>query len=148
MIKKQYANQSRLLRHVRVRKTVVGTPERPRLSVFRSANDIYVQVIDDSHSRTIVAASSRDKDLASAPADALDAFEAQAASGEATPGEEGVGNGASEQHGKALPKALKGLTANRRVRQAFQVGQLIARRAKAAGVNQVVFDRGGYIYHG
>ncbi len=146
MIKKQYANQTRMIRHVRVRKTLTGTPTRPRLAVFRSSNEIYAQVIDDVQRRTIVAASSRDKDLANFSADALDALAAQE-----TPqpqGEAGTENGAGEERGHALPKAIKGLTANRRVRQAYQVGQLLAQRAKAAGVERVVFDRGGYVYHG
>jgi large subunit ribosomal protein L18 len=63
MIKKQHANQARLRRHQRVRKKVTGTPARPRLSVFRSGNQIYAQVIDDMSSRTVTAASSRDTEL-------------------------------------------------------------------------------------
>jgi len=64
MIKKQYANQSRLRRHLRVRKRLAGTNERPRLCVFRSANQIYAQIVDDTKGRTLVAASSRDAELA------------------------------------------------------------------------------------
>ena len=125
MIKKQYANQARLRRHQRVRKKVAGSTLRPRLSVFRSGNQIYAQVIDDASSRTLVAASSRDMDLAaimkSAPAAKED---------------------------ESLPDSLKGIVANRRVQQARAVGQLIGKRAKALGIERVVFDRGGYIYHG
>ncbi len=66
MIKKQYANQARLRRHQRVRKKVAGSTARPRLSVFRSGNQIYAQVIDDVQHRTLVAASSRDSELAEA----------------------------------------------------------------------------------
>ncbi len=143
MIKKQYANQSRVRRHQRVRKKVAGTPSRPRLSVFRSANDIYAQVIDDAQRRTIVFASSREADAKSVSLAALDALASAATPAEGTEG----GAGAAATEG-SMPAAIKGLANNRRVRQAFQVGQLIAQRAKAAGIERVVFDRGGYIYHG
>lgn len=123
MIKKHYANQARVRRHVRVRKKVSGTSLRPRLAVFRSANQIYAQVIDDAQRRTLVTASSRDTDLADVVKSSLPLPE-------------------------ELPEAIKGIEHNRRVEQARLVGQLIARRAKAAGIEQVVFDRGGYIYHG
>jgi large subunit ribosomal protein L18 len=86
----------------RIRAKVAGTPERPRLSVFRSSKYIYAQVIDDAAGRTLAAASSRESDLA---------------------------GGARIERSKA-------------------VGQRLAERAKAAGVETVVFDRGGYRYHG
>ena len=126
MIKKQYANQARLRRHLRVRKKVAGDSARPRLCVFRSANQIYAQIVDDSQGRTLVAASSRDADMATIKA-------APKAGGE---GDE------------ATPGAYRGIEANRRIQQAFKVGNLIAQRAQAAGITRVVFDRGGYIYHG
>src|SRR5579859_5581863 len=119
MIKKSYANQARLRRHQRVRKKVSGTPGRPRLSVFRSANQIYAQVIDDTRMTTLVAASSRDAEFAGL---------FTAVSGAAAP--------------EDLPETLKGIAANRRIRQARAVGRLIAQRAKAAGIERVVFDRG------
>jgi large subunit ribosomal protein L18 len=125
MIKKQYANQTRLRRHRRVRKKVSGTTGRPRLSVFRSGTQIYAQVIDDSLGRTLLAASSRDADLAGLPKTA----------GEIETGDE-------------TPGAIKGLANNRLVKQAYLVGQLVAQRAKSQGIERVVFDRGGYIYHG
>jgi large subunit ribosomal protein L18 len=93
-------------RHLRVRKRLTGTPERPRLSIFRSNVHIYAQLIDDAASRTLAAASSVDKELAS---------------------------------------SLDGKT---KTEQAKAVGELIARRAKAAGIERVVFDRGGFKYHG
>ncbi|MDE2127551.1 MAG: 50S ribosomal protein L18 [Armatimonadetes bacterium] len=96
----------RLRRHRRVRSRVTGTANRPRLSVSRSLKHIYVQLIDDAQGHTLVAASSRDTEVAS-----------QKVSG---------GN-------------LSGAVA---------VGKLIADRAKQAGVGAVVFDRGGYKYHG
>ena len=125
MIKKQYSNQARLRRHQRVRKKVSGTSQRPRLAVFRSATQIYAQVIDDTRNHTLVAASSRDPQFAA---------EAK--------------NVAPLEQNDETAQAIKGLTGNRRVVQAWQVGQVIAQRAKALGITTVVFDRGGYIYHG
>ena len=92
-------------RHRRVRQTVVGTPERPRLNVFRSLTQIYVQIVDDSKGRTLAAAST---------------LEVKA----------GSGAGAKKTD------------------LARRVGQTIAERAKAIGIHEVVFDRGGYRYHG
>jgi large subunit ribosomal protein L18 len=89
--------------HVRIRERVKGTAERPRLAVFRSLKNIYAQVIDDRVGRTIVSASSDEKNASS--------------------------NGGN----------LAG---------AKEIGKLIAERAKAQGVAKVVFDRGGYLYHG
>lgn len=103
------AKQKRLARqrrHARVRKRVSGTPERPRLCVFRSAKHIYAQVIDDTEARTLVAASTLDAQVRAAAAD-------------------------------------KDKTA-----QAALVGEALAQRALEAGIEQVVFDRGGYKYHG
>jgi large subunit ribosomal protein L18 len=92
--------------HERVRTKVVGTTERPRLSVYRSLDHIYAQVIDDHSGRTLVSASSVDT---------------------------------------GTKKNLKG---GGNVAAAKVIGKTIAERAKAAGVNKVVFDRGGYKYHG
>jgi large subunit ribosomal protein L18 len=96
----------RLRRHRRVRKRVTGTPERPRLAVFRSNRHIGAQVIDDVSGRTLAAASTVEKDLRG----------------------EGTGTGNKQA--------------------AAAVGRLVAERAKAAGVTRVVFDRGGFLYHG
>lgn len=96
----------RIRRHLRVRKRVAGTNERPRLSIFRSNIHIYAQVIDDAQGRTLVAASTKDSTLAS---------------------------------------SLAGKT---KIERAKAVGQLIAERAKDAGIDKVVFDRGGFKYHG
>jgi len=125
MYKKQYSNQSRVRRHIRLRKKLAGTTERPRLSVFRSGDQIYAQVIDDTAQRTLLAASSRDAEFAKMSSDKIAALD-----------------------GDETPESLKGLDKNRRVRQAWLVGELVARRAKQAGITQVVYDRGGYIYHG
>ena len=92
--------------HDRIRKKLRGTPERPRLAVFRSQGHIYAQVIDDDAGRTLCAASSLDKDL--------------------------------------RVKAKRGGN----VASAKDVGALIASRAKEKGVAAVVFDRGGFQYHG
>jgi len=103
MSTKDTTSAARLRRHVRVRKTLAGTPERPRLAVYRSTNHIYAQVIDDSRGHTLAAASDRDKGV--------------------------DGKGTKTDSAKA-------------------VGKLIAQRAKEQGVEQVVFDRGGFRYHG
>ena len=103
----QKAKQIRQLRRRRhVRRKIVGTPERPRLTVFRSSKHIYAQLIDDDAGKTLCAASSLDKDL------------------------------------RARVKRGSNVTA------AKEVGQLIASRAKEKGVGAVVFDRGGFQYHG
>ena len=103
MIKRPDTNAQRLKRHRRVRGKISGTPERPRLNVFRSGTNIYAQIIDDVNGKTLASASS-------------------------------------------LDKTLKGVGAN--CEAAKKVGQLVAERAKAAGITTVVFDRGGYVYHG
>jgi len=103
---KRTPRELRLRRHGRVRKKVNGSSERPRLSVFRSNTHIYAQVIDDTQSRTLAAASSVDK---------------------------------------ALAPTLVGKT---KLEDAQAVGKLVAERALSAGVTQVVFDRGGFMYHG
>ena len=95
----------RLVRHVRVRRKVKGSPGRPRLCVFRSLRHIYAQVIDDSSGCTLVAATSIE---------------------------------AAAEGAKAGPKLA--------ISQA--VGKMVAERALAKGISQVVFDRGGYKYHG
>ena len=111
MIKRHDRKESRLRRHKRVRVHVAGTSERPRLAVFRSLNHVYAQVIDDSTSRTLAAAST--VALKSA----------------------GRGQGAPQAKGNGVARAA-------------EVGKEIAARAKAAGVSSVVFDRGGFLYHG
>ncbi|GAA0374566.1 50S ribosomal protein L18 [Paenibacillus motobuensis] len=106
MITKGDKNKARLKRHLRVRKKVTGTAERPRLNVFRSSKHIYAQLIDDVAGVTIVSASTVDKEL----------------SGE-------IKNGGN-------------------VESARKVGEMIAKRAQEQGKKVVVFDRGGYLYHG
>ena len=103
MIKRPDTNAQRLKRHKRVRGKISGTPERPRLNVFRSETNIYAQIIDDVAGKTLVAASS-------------------------------------------LEKSFEGSGAN--IEGAKKVGQMVAEKAKAAGITTVVFDRGGYVYHG
>ena len=101
-------NVTRLRIHKRVRRKLAGTPERPRLAVFRSLKHIYAQIIDDRKGHTLVAASSSDKSIADQTA---------GAKGGAVQGAKGV-------------------------------GKLVAERAKEKGIAKVVFDRGGYLYHG
>ncbi|MCX7911418.1 MAG: 50S ribosomal protein L18 [Dehalococcoidales bacterium] len=98
--------EARKRRHARVRKKISGTSERPRLSVFRSLNHIYAQIIDDSRGHTLVSASTLDAEIA---------------------------------------ENTKGKTKTAR---AEMVGALIAKRALEEGITQVVFDRGGFKYHG
>jgi len=102
--KTRYAARKR--RHLRVRTKVHGVPERPRMNVFRSLNEIYVQIIDDESGKTLVSASTIDHELRS---------------------------------------EMVGLT---KIEQAKLVGTEIAKRAKDAGIETVVFDRGGYKYIG
>ena len=106
MFKKRDRNEVRAIRHARVRKKISGTPEMPRLCVYRSNKYIYAQVIDDTKGITLVQASS-------------------------------------------LDPALKGqLDEVDKSGEAKLVGKLVAERAKQAGVEKVVFDRGGYVYTG
>jgi large subunit ribosomal protein L18 len=99
-------NDRRLKRHERVRKSLTGTPEKPRMCVFRSLKNISVQIIDDVSGNTLVAASSLDKDVKSK-----------------TP------YGGNKEAAKA-------------------VGEAIAKKALAKGIENVAFDRGGFLFHG
>ena len=103
MIKKADSNKARAKRHARVRAKISGTPERPRLNVYRSTKHIYAQLIDDVNGVTLASASSMDKN-----------FEVVGGNTEA----------------------------------ARKVGTKIAERALAKNITEVVFDRGGYLYHG
>jgi len=103
MVKRIDKKAMRLKRHVRVRGKISGTPECPRLNVFRSNANIYAQIIDDVNGVTLVAANTLEKDF-------------------------------------------EGATGN--AEAAKKVGAALAERAKAKGIEEVVFDRGGYIYHG
>jgi large subunit ribosomal protein L18 len=103
MIRKIEKKEIRKRIHLRIRRKLRGTTERPRLAVFRSVSHIYAQVIDDVEGKTLVSASSLDK-------------------------------GAKTNGGN--------------VAAAKTIGKLVAERAKEKGVKQVVFDRGGYQYHG
>ena len=104
MIRQISRNDLRTRVHLRIRKRLRGSPERPRLSVYRSVKHIYAQVVDDQTGRTLVSASSNEK------------------SGTVKAG----GN----------------------VAGAKAIGKLVAERARQAGIKKVVFDRGGYLYHG
>lgn len=104
MISKVSKNVKRLKRHLRIRKNINGTTEKPRLNVFRSNKQIYAQIIDDVNGQTLCSASSLDKELS--------------------------------------------LTNGGNVEAASKVGSLIAKRALEANIKNVVFDRGGYLYHG
>ena len=103
MIKKADKNANRLQRHKRVRRKITGTTQRPRLCVFRSANNIYAQIIDDVNGKTLASASTLDKEVK---------------------------------------------TKASNIEAAKEVGALVAKRAAKAGIKTIVFDRGGYQYHG
>ena len=106
MVSKPNSNKQREIRHTRVRSKVSGTTERPRLNVYRSLNNIYAQVIDDTTGNTLVSASTLDEEI----------------------------------------KASVKNTGNKEAAKA--VGALVAKRALEKKIKNVVFDRGGYIYHG
>ena len=106
MFTKRDRNEVRVIRHARVRKEISGTPNRPRLCVYRSNMHIYAQIIDDVAGNTLVAASTVEKEIASQ---------------------------LQELDKKGAAKL---------------VGKIVAERAVKAGINEVVFDRGGYIYTG
>lgn len=103
MVNKPDSNKARLKRHTRVRAKISGTSERPRLNVFRSAKNIYAQVIDDVAGVTLASASTLEKEF--------------------------TGYGGNKD-------------------AAFKVGEIVAKRAAEKGITNVVFDRGGFIYHG
>ncbi len=103
MFNKEDRKKARVRRHLRVRKKVSGTTERPRLAVYRSEKNIYAQIIDDINGTTLVSASTLDKDF------------------------EGIGSNKES---------------------AKKVGEAIAKKAIEKGIKEVVFDRGGYVYHG
>ena len=103
MIKKVSKNKTRIVRHLRIRQTLSGTAERPRLNVYRSNSHIYAQIIDDVNQVTLVSASTLDKEF--------------------------NGNGGNKEAAKF-------------------VGELVAKRALEKNITTVVFDRGGYLYHG
>ncbi|TXL61002.1 50S ribosomal protein L18 [Cerasibacillus terrae] len=104
MITKTSKNVTRKRRHARVRRTLSGTEQQPRLNVFRSNKHIYAQLIDDTEGKTLVEASTVDKELS--------------------------------------------LDSTSSVEAAKQVGELVAKRAQEKGYKSVVFDRGGYLFHG
>ena len=106
MLKKPNKNELRKKRHLKARKKIIGTVEKPRLNVFRSLKHIYAQIINDETGVTLVSASTMDKELGSKV--------------------EYAGNAEA----------------------AKVVGEAIAKKALEKGINKVVFDRGGYIYHG
>ena len=103
MINKRSRAESREIRHKRVRAKIAGTPERPRLAIFRSNTGIYAQIIDDTKAHTLASASTLDKEVK---------------------------------------------TKASNIEAAKEVGALIAARATKAGIKTIVFDRGGYQYHG
>jgi large subunit ribosomal protein L18 len=164
MIQRTNKNEIRGRIHTRIRRKVRGTPERPRLAVFRSLSHIYAQIIDDTKGQTLVAAASSDPavfkgasvsappDTAPAKAEKPDKAE-KGAKGEkgakAEKGEKAEKSEKGEKGEKAAKKAAAPTkAAGGNVAGARLIGKTIAGRAKEKGIKQVVFDRGGYIYHG
>jgi len=131
---------ARRRRHERVRARVQGTPERPRFGVFRSLRHSYVQVIDDTRGHTLLAVSTLDPEVQTEAS-------AAAAQPEASKGK-GKGKGAKTQPDAASEVPAESANGKAKTRQAVAVGLVLARRALAAGIKSVVFDRGGYMYHG
>jgi len=152
-------DRKRKRRHLRVRRKIVGTAERPRVCVFRSNLHIYAQIVDDLTGQTLAAASSlkvtipRQKPTAaSEPAPA--AVEAPEAAPEAPKGKK-KGDKAADKKGEKKgdkKSEKKGEKKDRpigsKILQAREVGRLLAEAAKAKGIKKVRFDRGGYLYHG
>lgn len=144
-------------RHLRVRQHVVGTAEKPRLCVFKSAKHIYAQIIDDTTGRTLVTASSLKLGPLAVPAAAEAKPEAKEAKIDAKPvaKTEAKGKGKDKEKGKEKEKEKekekkdkKVWTGGQKTAAAREVGRLIAEAAKAKGISVVCFDRGGYLYHG
>lgn len=106
MITKPDRKLTRVKRHMRIRRRLIGSQERPRLCIYRSNKHIYCQIVDDSTAKTLVCASTLDPELRSKLSKTWDRESAKS------------------------------------------VGTLVAKRAKEKGISKVVFDRGGYIYHG
>jgi large subunit ribosomal protein L18 len=106
VLKKVNRNQKRVNRHNKIRNKIVGTPERPRLNVYRSSKNIYAQVIDDVTGTTITSASTKDKEI------------------------------------------VAKVTELNKTEAAKLVGAEVAKKANEKGIKSVVFDRGGYLYHG
>ena len=149
-----------------MRNHLEGSQERPRLNVYRSGQHIYAQIVDDTTGKTLAAASSLDETLRDfKPAVTEQEKKAQApaqkATAKVTPqkGAQGKGGKPGTQVKILLPAAQKGtaktpvealeaIAHNRKVATAREVGKLVAQRAKEKGVSRVVFDRGGYAYHG
>ena len=142
MIQKTNKKAIRTRIHERIRTKVRGTSERPRLAVFRSLSHIYVQLIDDAKGQTLVAASSAEKTLRNGTAAAAVAPSPKEKEEAAAKPAKGDKKGAKKP--AAPPAQAKGGN----LAGAKLIGKTIAERAKEKGIKQVVFDRGGYIYHG
>lgn len=105
---KNRVSSNRIIRHFRIRKRVSGTPERPRLCLYRSLGHLEAQLVDDFDQKTIVGFSTKAKDF----------------------------------------KKTAGVKSSGNVKAAVQFGKYVAEKAKAKGIQKVVFDRGGFLYHG
>lgn len=145
--------EGRERRKLHIRKTVNGSPVRPRLSVFRSARHIYAQVIDDTTGRTLVSGSTMAKsileEMAVAEAAKAEAAKAEIAKAEAEKAEAEKAEPDKAKADKAKAKAKgKGKPVGTKTLAARKVGAHIAKICKSQGIEKVVFDRNGYLYHG
>jgi len=127
MIPQISKNEVRLRIHKRIREKMTGTAKRPRLNIYRSLNHVYVQLIDDTAGKTLLSASSNEGSGKKPGKTAARAESEKPAAGEK----------------KSAKKSTGGNLAS-----AKAVGKAIAERAKQKGITKVVFDRGGYLYHG
>lgn len=117
-----------------VRHRVVGTPDRPRVCVFRSNLHIYAQIIDDEEGKTLASVSSLKVSVA----------KAEPVEEKAADVAEGAGDSKKKKKKDDKKKKQEGI----KIRQAREVGRMVAEIAKARGITTVAFDRGGYLYHG
>ena len=157
-VKKKTKNEKtykRERRHLRVRQKVVGTPEKPRLCVFKSSKHIYAQIVDDTTGRTLLSVSSLKLGPLAVPQAPESKPEAAEPAAEAKPvaktETKGKGKEKDKGKGKEKPpekKEKKVWMGGQKTAAAREVGRLVAEAAKAKGISAVCFDRGGYLYHG
>ncbi len=163
MIKRFHANEARLRRHQRMRRHLEGSQMRPRLNIFRSGHNIYAQIIDDTTGRTVTEKGAEGVERAG---EALPVGKGKGAKTEKAAPKQQAKGGQAQKGGKPAPQAktllpraqkgakktpveaLEGIKYNHKVAISREVGKLVAQRAKQEGITRVVFDRGGYAYHG
>lgn len=139
---KNQAEYKRKRRHLHIRNRIVGTPDFPRVCIFKSSAHIYAQIIDDEKGHTLAAVSSqkiRKSDTEAAAAPPAESGEGETSDN--TTAKDKKEKGKKKGGKKAKPEGAK-------IIQAREVGRMIAEAAKEKGITKVKFDRGGYLYHG